>query len=325
MNRAVARRSLFETRDDIRFFLAGVVRSIRRGELEVHSWCVLTTHFHMLVRSPKGQLSDAMRRIQNAYARHFNRKRRRDGPLHRGRFTSKPVESMTYRRVLVRYIDDNAVRAGQCADPCDYRWGSAQQYATSRGPAWLQREWVESWVMEQAGTQLYRAIDYPRQLDQPAREFITDIVKTRVQAQGAHDQLDSLLAMASPEVLAWLQRKATLADGERASVPHVPGNTVAAELRLIAEEQGAWTIHHRRVPADGWTILLAGLLRELAAATFLVVAQFVGATSQHARRLYARHRQLVIENEPYGRIASTATQQILDRSYACIQRVRTVR
>jgi len=95
MNRAVARRSLFETREDIRFFLAGVVRSIRRGELEVHSWCVLTTHFHMLVRSPKGQLSEAMRRIQNSYARYFNRKRRRDGPLHRGRFTSKPVESLT--------------------------------------------------------------------------------------------------------------------------------------------------------------------------------------------------------------------------------------
>ena len=43
MNRAIARRSLFETPEDIRFFLAGVARAVRRGHLEVHAWCVLTT------------------------------------------------------------------------------------------------------------------------------------------------------------------------------------------------------------------------------------------------------------------------------------------
>ena len=88
MNRALARRSLFETSEDIRFFLACVARAVRRGQIEVHAWCILTTHFHMLVRSPKGELSAAMRRIQNRYVRHFNRKRRRDGTLVRGRYRS---------------------------------------------------------------------------------------------------------------------------------------------------------------------------------------------------------------------------------------------
>ncbi len=66
MNRAIARRSLFETPEDIRFFLAGVARAVRRGHLEVHAWCVLTTHFHMLVRSPQGRLSEVMRLQRNA-------------------------------------------------------------------------------------------------------------------------------------------------------------------------------------------------------------------------------------------------------------------
>jgi len=230
-----------------------------------------------------------------------------------------------YRKVLVRYIDDNAVRAGQCDDPCDYRWGSAQQYASSRGPAWLQREWVESWVMEQAGTRLYRPGDYPRQLDQPGRTIITDIVKARVQADGTRDNLDSLLAMASPEVLAWLRRKAALADGEAASVPHVPANTIAIELRAIAEARGAWPIRSNRVQVDGWSILLAGLLRDLGAATFLVVAKIVGVSSQHARRLFERHRQLLLDDEPYGRIAADTTQRILDWTYACFRLVRAAR
>ena len=44
-NRALARRSFFEARADIRMFLSGVARAMRRGQIEVHAWCVLTTHF----------------------------------------------------------------------------------------------------------------------------------------------------------------------------------------------------------------------------------------------------------------------------------------
>src|SRR5437867_1139696 len=103
MNRGIARRPVFETRADIRFFLACLARAVRRGELEVHVFCVLTTHFHLLVRSPIGRLAVAMKRIENAYVRYYNRTRRRDGPLFRGRFRSRPVESLRYRNLLVRY------------------------------------------------------------------------------------------------------------------------------------------------------------------------------------------------------------------------------
>jgi len=116
-NRALARRSFFETRADIRMFLSGIARAVRRGQIEVHAWCVLTTHFHLLVRSPKGELSAAMQRIQNQYVRYFNRRRQRDGSLVRGRFFSRHVDSFTYRRTLVRYIDANPVAAGLCRDP----------------------------------------------------------------------------------------------------------------------------------------------------------------------------------------------------------------
>ena len=63
----------------MRYFLSRVARAVRRGEIEVHSFCIMATHFHLLVRSPTGRLSEAMRRIQNEYVRYFNRKRRRDG------------------------------------------------------------------------------------------------------------------------------------------------------------------------------------------------------------------------------------------------------
>ena len=65
MNRGVAKRPLFENRGDARFFLARLARQIRLGRIEVHAYCLMTTHFHLLVRSPIGEMSEAMRRVQN--------------------------------------------------------------------------------------------------------------------------------------------------------------------------------------------------------------------------------------------------------------------
>ena len=112
MNRAVAKRPLYEDRRDVRCFLACLALAVRASLLEVHAWCVMTTHFHLLVRSPDGRLSDAIRGIQREYSRAFNRRHRRDGPLARGRFKSKRVNTLEYRRTLVRYIDANPVLAG---------------------------------------------------------------------------------------------------------------------------------------------------------------------------------------------------------------------
>jgi len=52
-SRGMARRTVFESRRDIRHFLCRLALEVRRGTLEVHAYCFLTTHVHLLVRSPK--------------------------------------------------------------------------------------------------------------------------------------------------------------------------------------------------------------------------------------------------------------------------------
>jgi len=95
MNRGLARRPAFENRADIRFFLSLLARKVRQGQLELHAYAILTTHFHLLVRSPRGELSDAMMWIEAQYVRRFNRRRERDGSLSAG---ASPPGGSTRRR-----------------------------------------------------------------------------------------------------------------------------------------------------------------------------------------------------------------------------------
>ena len=80
-NRGHCRRTMFENERDCRKFLSLLAKEVRAGRLEVHAFCLMLNHYHLLVRSPKGQLSQAMANLQREYTRWFNRSRGRDGTL----------------------------------------------------------------------------------------------------------------------------------------------------------------------------------------------------------------------------------------------------
>ena len=141
-NRAARRQILFADRRDFRFFQLLVACAVRRGELKVHAYCLLSTHFHLLASSPEGRISYAMMRIQNSYARYLNRKRRLDGPVFRGRFGSRPVRSRRYYTTLIRYIAFNPVGAGLAKRVFDYPYASSRFFASHRSTAWFDREGV---------------------------------------------------------------------------------------------------------------------------------------------------------------------------------------
>ena len=146
MNRGMGKRLLFAGRRDFRQWLARLGCSSRRGEIDPEAFVLMGTHFHMMARTQEGTISYALMRIQNGYARWFNRRNQRDGTPSRGRFRSKPVSGTTYFKTLVRYIDHNPVRAGVCSHPGHYQWGSARYYLGDRSPLWLSRTAIETFV-----------------------------------------------------------------------------------------------------------------------------------------------------------------------------------
>ena len=64
-------------------------------------------HYHLLVKTPEANLGRAMRHINGLYTQRYNRLRKQDGPLFRGRYKAILVEEDSYQLQLSRYIRCN--------------------------------------------------------------------------------------------------------------------------------------------------------------------------------------------------------------------------
>jgi REP element-mobilizing transposase RayT len=288
MNRGLARRTLFEHEPDFRFFLSRLARAVHARQLEVHAYCLLSTHFHLLLRSLSGNLAAAMRAIQNEYSRWFNRRRRRDGPLFRGRYRSRRVGPLEYRKALVRYIDLNPVSAGIVSNPVHYPHGSARHHARRRGPPWLERSWVHSIEPGPLSPGLARVLE--------RRIELTD--------QGV-DPLDDLIGAAPERILAWMRSKALLADGTRVGLPVCdPGDIIAwlgAARSSLLHDPGRLSL------------MEVGLLRELGACSWQDAGAHLQMSKQAVSAAHQRHLGLLLLEEEYSitfaRFAALAIQK----------------
>jgi REP element-mobilizing transposase RayT len=312
MNRGIARRPVFETRRDIRFFLSRLAWAVRRYELELHAYSVLNTHFHLLVRSVKGNLSSAIGWAENQYVRWFNRSRRRDGSLFRGRFTSLVVSTDTYWHVLVRYIDSNAVSAGLAERPSEYPFCSARHYRRPQGPPWLARKAVEEAVCAARGLGTYDPRAYDDVFPPDCHPSVQWLVKRRLQMPEAReDPLDGLLGLPTARVRDWMRRKAALADGSSPGIPLVDPTTLLSVAGKLERCEPAWVVRRGRSEQPGWPRLRVGLLRDTCALRIQEIANRLRMSPSSVHRCNRENRLLLESDARYrDRAAQVLTQSL---------------
>ena len=138
MNRGARRSPIFTTAADARAFLGQIGAQNERTGIEVHAYCLMTNHFHLLVRSPDRQLSEFMQFVLSRYTRIFNHRRGYDGPLFRGRFRSKVVGTDPYLSAVSRYIARNPLDVRPPVPLDRYQWSSYGAYlGRTAPPDWL--------------------------------------------------------------------------------------------------------------------------------------------------------------------------------------------
>src|SRR5687767_6916328 len=72
--------------DDYRIFLAILSIIVEEHEWDLHSCCLLTTHYHLLFTTPKGDLAAGMHRINSRFAHWFNDEHLEVGHVFRSRY-----------------------------------------------------------------------------------------------------------------------------------------------------------------------------------------------------------------------------------------------
>ena len=86
----------------------------RLTAVSLYAYVLLDNHFHILVRTPRANLSAFMQRLLTAYALYARYKHRRPGHVFQGRFRAKLVEDDVYLLAVTRYIHLNPVKIAAC-------------------------------------------------------------------------------------------------------------------------------------------------------------------------------------------------------------------
>src|SRR5919198_4365277 len=86
-------RTLFAEANDRTFFRAWLGRTVERYGWICESYCVMTTHYHLLIKTPDANLADGMRYLNGVYGQFANGRRGEYGHVFRGRYDAKLVES----------------------------------------------------------------------------------------------------------------------------------------------------------------------------------------------------------------------------------------
>ena len=171
MARGNERKAIYRDGQDRGRFLETLAEMVERYGVSLHAYCLMDNHYHLLLETPRANLSRAVGWLQVTYTVRFNRRHRRSGHLFQGRFKAQVVEADTYAQGLVEYIHLNPVRPRRKGQPIAadraaalgaYRWSSHRVYAglERKRPAWLCQQWLRYWGAEPstARRQYHRSI-----------------------------------------------------------------------------------------------------------------------------------------------------------------------
>jgi putative transposase len=124
--RGVWDRLVYLDDDDRRSFLGVFALVVDRHGWDCHAFCLMGTHYHLVVETTIEQLSTGMQYLNGEYAQRFNRRHHRDGHVFGARFAAWVIRDEEHYARTLEYVLANPVRAGLVDDWTRWPWSSAR-------------------------------------------------------------------------------------------------------------------------------------------------------------------------------------------------------
>jgi putative transposase len=133
MSRGDRREPIFLDAADRQLILSTLAETCAKTDWQVHAYCLMHNHLHLVVETPKANLSDGMKWFLGTYTARFNRRHRLCGHLFSGRYKSLLVDNSGngYFKTVCDYVHLNPVRAHllQPDQPLQaFTWSSYGEY-----------------------------------------------------------------------------------------------------------------------------------------------------------------------------------------------------
>ena len=142
MNRGDRREPIFVDNEDRCLFLETLRETCEKTGWQVHAYCLMGNHFHLVIETPRANLVVGMRWLLGTYTARFNRRHKFFGHLFSGRYKSLIVDGSGtgYLKTVCDYVHLNPVRAkllkpGQRL--AAYLWSSWPEYLKSPRTRWV--------------------------------------------------------------------------------------------------------------------------------------------------------------------------------------------
>jgi REP element-mobilizing transposase RayT len=288
MNRGDRREPIFKDDLDRQRFLLTLGQACAKTGWQVHAYCLMPNHFHLVIETPRANLVAGMKWFLGTYTSRFNRRHKLFGHLFSGRYKSLLVDGSGngYLRAVCDYVHLNPVRAKLLApdQPLrDFRWSSYGEYLLALGKRapWLRVD------------RLLGEMGIPRDSLAGRRQFELNMEERRSQETGQPwNGLERGWCLGDEtfrqELLAQAEGKFGInhyAGQRQESSEEKAGRIVAEELRALGWKPGAL---EKRLKADPDKVRIARRLRGETTVTLKWIAERLrmGSWSYVANNLY---------------------------------------
>ena len=142
MNRGINGELIFPDDKHKTIFLELLAEKARLYRMRLFTYCVMDTHYHLVLENTSGRMADFFRNLNTHYAFYYRKNNGGKGYVFQSRYVSTLIQNDAYLKLAIIYVLHNPLRAGMIKNHRKYLWSSVNQYFEKQNLEWLDAQFV---------------------------------------------------------------------------------------------------------------------------------------------------------------------------------------